>query len=241
MYQGIVVTDDEKIQRECQQVLFTIEDVELNFISDLSEADLHNSISNILFIILSSVSINTISLLTKLQDAIPDLSLIVYNHSLNISNLNDFGTLGLVNIVIGENRQQILDETIQKLKHNYWRRIPFEQFGINYHSLSPRLQKALKYIESADIGECNIASISDFLRISPGYFSQEFKRETGQSFRKFMQSVLNYYEDLILCRVNLPTRKISQMLGYSELSSFSRSFKKRKGISPTKYKKIVKN
>ena len=34
-------------------------------------------------------------------------------------------------------------------------------------------------------------------------------------------------------------KNISRILGYSELSSFSRSFKKRKGISPTKFKKIV--
>ena len=69
-------------------------------------------------------------------------------------------------------------------------------------------------------------------------FASRFKFD-DDSFRKFMQRVINYYEDIIFKKVNLSAKNISKILGYSELSSFSRSFKKRKGISPTKYRKIV--
>ena len=103
------------------------------------------------------------------------------------------------------------------------------------------MKKAIKFIETAPIVDCNISKISNHICISPGYFSQEFKRETKKSFRSFMQKVIAYYEDVIFSNANLPATEISNILGYSELSSFSRSFKKRKGISPTKYRKMVQN
>jgi YesN/AraC family two-component response regulator len=142
-------------------------------------------------------------------------------------------------MIIGENRKKNLEELIFNLKENFWRKIPYNKLGIKLENLSPRMKNVIQYIETAPIGECNINAISKHLNISAGYFSQEFKRETKKSFRSFMQNVLDYYENIIFSQVNLPAKSISRILGYSELSSFSRSFKKRKGISPTKFRKIV--
>ena len=240
MYQGFIVSEDSKIIEECSSIINEIGKIEIQIFPALVATAINNAAQNLLFIVLTEINEQNLSVLTKTQKMFPDVTIILYNRSLNLSNLNQLNHLSLFYLIVGEERLKILQQTVEKLKKNYWRTIPFEDFGIQFDRLSPRIQRALKFVETADIGECNISGIADYLNISPGYFSQEFKRETGQPFRSFMQKVLAYYEDLILTKANLPAQKISQMLGYSELSSFSRSFKKRKGISLTKYKKMVK-
>ncbi len=240
MYQGFIVSQDNEIVEECCSIINEIGKIEVQIFPALVVPAINDAAQNLLFIVLTEINEQNLSMLANTQKIFPDVTIILYNRSLNLSNLKQLNHLSLFYLIAGEERLKILRQTVEKLKKNYWRTIPFEDFDIQFERLSPRIQKALKYIETADISECNISGIADYLHISPGYFSQEFKKETGQPFRSFMQKVLAYYEDLILTKANLPAQKISQMLGYSELSSFSRSFKKRKGISLTKYKKMVK-
>ena len=120
---------------------------------------------------------------------------------------------------------------------NFWKKIPIRDFGIDYNQLSPRMKRVVTYIETNDLKYCNAVRIAGFLDISPGYFSQEFKREFKVSFRSFMQKLIDHYEYIIMNKLDLTAKSASQILGYSELSSFSRSFKKRKGCPPSKWSK----
>jgi len=240
MYQGFIISEDDQIIEECCSIIDEIGKIEVQTFPALVTPTINDAAQNLLFIVLTEINQQNLSMLANTQKIFPGVTVIFYNRSLNLSNLTQLNHLSLFYLIVGEDRLKILQQTLEKLKKNYWRTIPFEEFGIQFDRLSPRIQSALRFIETANIGECNISGLADYLHISPGYFSQEFKRETGQPFRSFMQKVLAYYEDLILTRANLPAQKISEMLGYSELSSFSRSFKKRKGISLTKYKKKVK-
>ncbi|MGD9899904.1 MAG: helix-turn-helix domain-containing protein [Calditrichaceae bacterium] len=240
MYNGILLTRDDQIRQECDQIFVGNPDISIIPTTSLDDLNIKNSSSNFLFILVSELNNDILGQIKRLQEYIPDLALILYNHSLILSDLKDVSEANELKIVVGQNRQKNLLALLDELLQNYWRKIPYEQFDIEIETLSPRMKKALLFLESARITDCNIGRIAKYLNISAGYFSQEFKRETGQSFRKFMQNVLNYYEEIILEKVNLPAKNISRLLGYSELSSFSRSFKKRNGISPTEYKKLVK-
>jgi AraC-like DNA-binding protein len=122
------------------------------------------------------------------------------------------------------------------LTKSYWKKIPYERYDISYEDLSPRMKKIMNYIETHDLKKCGTAEIANYLGISQGYFSQEFKKETDYTFRDFMQNLLDHYELLIFERLKLSAKATAHILGYSELSSFSRSFKKRKGYPPSHQK-----
>ncbi len=238
MYKGLIVTQDDKIKQEIAALLINVGEIEGDFVSSLDEITNTSSYLNYLFILVSDINHRIIKNISNTQLHSPDISAIFYNHSLNYGEFPEFARSSQVKLIIGENRKSNLFDLFVELKKDFWRKIPFDNFGIKYENLSDRMKDAIRYIETAPIRDCNLIAISSYLNISAGYFSQEFKRETNISFRSFMQTVLDYYEDLIFSKVDLPAKDISILLGYSELSSFSRSFKKRKGVSPTKYKKL---
>ena len=239
MYHCLVCSNDEHISYEIDLLLNQFENIKIRRFQIIDKTDINEYFLNCLFILITEINPVVLKGLKHIHCQVPDIPIVFYNHSLFVSNLTQISNPTGLNIIVGENRKQVLSDLIQSSQNNHWRKIPFEKFSINFDALSPRLKKAVTFIESADINKCNINTIASVIHISPGYFSQEFKRETGQSFRAFMQKLLNYYEDIILSRVNMSTKYISEILGYSELSSFSRSFKNRKGISPKEYRKQV--
>ncbi len=238
MYKGIIVTKQPAIVQECRDIIARVGNIELDAYESIHQIHF-DEVFNFLFIVITDIDRQGLTILSRVQSLTPGLAVILYNHSLNFNEIPDLSLTSKVKMIIGENRRSDLAEILQQLQDNYWRKIPYEKFGVEYAKLSPRMKRAMQFIESAPIRDCNISAISTYLNISPGYFSQEFKRETDQSFRSFMQKVIDYYENLIFTKVDLPTKNISQILGYSELSSFSRSFKNRKGVSPSQFKKMM--
>jgi len=186
------------------------------------------------FVIISVSADNLTEEYFLLQEKFPQLYFIYYFPTFNVDNFhyNNFGHFA--NLIVGENRIEYLSEILIQLTSSFWKKIPIQDFGIDYSRLSPRMKRVIYYIETHELKYCNALRIAEFLEISPGYFSQEFKKEFKQSFRKFMQKLIDHYEYIILNKLDLSAKSASQILGYSELSSFSRSFKKRKGYPPSK-------
>jgi AraC-like DNA-binding protein len=172
-----------------------------------------------------------------LQERFPHVYFIYYYPTFSVDNFhyNNFGHF--TNLVVGDKRIGHLSEILLQLTKNFWKKIPLQDLEIEYSRLSPRMKRVLNYIETHELKFCNAIRIAEFLEISPGYFSQEFKKEFKYSFRAFMQKLIDHYEYIILNRLDLSAKSASKILGYSELSSFSRSFKKRKGCPPSKWTK----
>ena len=166
-----------------------------------------------------------------------------FNPTLNVDNFHYSDLSYFSHIIIGERRIKGLSEIFLQLSRDYWKKIPYDKFSLVYDKLSPRLKKVMNYIETHDLKDCGTSQISKYLAISSGYFSQEFKRDTNLTFRGFMQKLLAHYEFIILDSLDLSAKSASKILGYSELSSFSRSFKKRKGYPPShrKFQKYIES
>lgn len=74
------------------------------------------------------------------------------------------------------------------------------------------------------------------LHMSPAYFSTVFKRETGQTYINYLTEVRLREAEELLKNTDDKTYMIAQKVGYQEQNYFSYVFKKRFGISPTKYR-----
>ena len=237
MIKGIVVCKEDSLKKEFINYFYAISHVAAKIISDQSEIENQKLFNSAWFVVFAEKNIEDFSTIKKLHKKYPHLYLFYYYPYLSVDN-SEFADYSYFNhIIVGDNRTKYLTNIFNQIYVNYWKRIPYEYLGISYEKTSPRLRRIVNYIETQDIKNCSTAKLSDHLNISQGYFSQEFKKETGQTFREFMQKLLAYYESIIFEQLDLTAKQASVLLGYSELSSFSRSFKKRKGYPPSLQKK----
>ncbi|APF17712.1 helix-turn-helix domain-containing protein [Caldithrix abyssi] len=237
MYKILVDIDERFLLDECRAVFSEFGEVEL-LVQKPSSGN-NNTVSfDALFFISNRLNSETLTRLEIYRKQYPKFPLVFYNHSLMLDDMARELPQKNLYLIVGDERKWHLRQLVKRMLKMHWRRLPYKELGIDFDNLSERMKKVLQYIETSEFEKCDIFHIADFLQITPSYFSQIFKAETGQSFRSFMQRVLNYYENLLFLDWGLEIKKVSRMLGYSELSSYSRSFKNRKGQSPRAFVKL---
>ncbi|NEW07379.1 response regulator [Paenibacillus sp. SYP-B3998] len=91
-----------------------------------------------------------------------------------------------------------------------------------------------QYIKSNLHREVSLQEIADTFHMNNSYLSRMFKEVTDSSFTEYV-----LYEKteaaMALMKSGMPLTEISDKLGYQNLSSFTRMFKKVRGISPSRY------
>lgn len=99
------------------------------------------------------------------------------------------------------------------------------------------INKAKQYImDNYQNPDLSVEMICRQLHMSPAYFSTMFKKETGQAYIAYLTEIrLNKAVEL-LNTTDDKTYIIAAKVGYQEQNYFSYVFKKRFGISPTKYR-----
>ena len=82
-----------------------------------------------------------------------------------------------------------------------------------------------------------VSFYAEQLCLSPKYFSEVIKRETGHSAKYWIAAYLIITARMLLRgRSDLNIQQISDMLGYEDQTSFCRHFKKAVGMSPSKFR-----
>ena len=99
------------------------------------------------------------------------------------------------------------------------------------------IEKAKQYImDNYQDPGLSVEQICRYLHMSPAYFSTMFKKATGQTYIAYLTEVrLNKAVEL-LNMTDEKTYVIASQVGYQEQNYFSYVFKKRFGVSPTKFR-----
>lgn len=99
------------------------------------------------------------------------------------------------------------------------------------------VERAREYIyNNYGDAEVSLDSICEELGVSNSYFSTIFKKETGNSFVGYLTDYRMDKASRLLIETNEKSYMIARSVGYTDPNYFSYVFKRRFGVSPSKYR-----
>ena len=101
------------------------------------------------------------------------------------------------------------------------------------------VEKEIAYLQS-NYGDPNISSqyLADKYHITPSYFSRLFHEKCGCTFPDYLAALrIERARELLLERENLSIQEICELVGYSNASYFTTSFKKKYGMTPGQFRR----
>lgn len=107
---------------------------------------------------------------------------------------------------------------------------------IGEKAYSGYVKSAIAYVMNnyADIE--SLSEVADYININSDYFCRIFKAETGVTFNHYLTSYRIQKAVELLTKTDLKVYEVAEKVGYSNLSYFSRVFKKVTGKNPFFYK-----
>lgn len=107
--------------------------------------------------------------------------------------------------------------------------------GMEGHTLS-WLQKGAEYLEIHYTEGITIESVAEFVGIDRSHFTKTFQKAYGVPPMKYVQQLKVNEACSLLKQTDFKLTEIAQSVGYPDLFTFSKAFKKAVGISPSAYR-----
>ena len=101
------------------------------------------------------------------------------------------------------------------------------------------VEKAIAYLQS-NYGDPNISAqyLADKYHITPWYYGRLFHEKCGCTFPDYLAALrIERARELLLERENLSIQEICELVGYSNASYFTTSFKKKYGMTPGQFRR----
>lgn len=103
---------------------------------------------------------------------------------------------------------------------------------------SSNVEKAMGFIRTNYMQDISIDDVAASVFLSSGYLSIIFKEETGYTVLEYITYVrMNKAKELVLQGTGLKVKEIAEQVGYHNVQSFIRYFKKYFGETPMAYRK----
>ena len=98
------------------------------------------------------------------------------------------------------------------------------------------LSSVIKYMNENIHGSITVSELAEFTHLHPNYFIRMFKQYFGSSPIKYFNNLKINSAKEYLQSGKYTIEEISKLLGFNDLYSFSKFFKKNVGISPSQFK-----
>ncbi|MDL0420259.1 AraC family ligand binding domain-containing protein [Caldifermentibacillus hisashii] len=98
------------------------------------------------------------------------------------------------------------------------------------------VERAIAIIEKSYYRDLKINEIAEALSINRSYLSQVFKEKTGYTLKEYITDFRISRCEELLFSTNWSIEKVGKSVGFKSGSYFSKVFKKKYGMSPSKYR-----
>ncbi|MEK3942310.1 helix-turn-helix domain-containing protein [Paenibacillus sp. FSL H3-0310] len=104
-------------------------------------------------------------------------------------------------------------------------------------SRDPIISFVLDYLDKHYGEDINLNLVADKLNLTPGYLSSIFKEKTNINFSEYLNNLRIERAKELLMNLELRIQDIALQVGYQNVNSFIRMFKRCAGITPGEYRK----
>lgn len=105
---------------------------------------------------------------------------------------------------------------------------------------SRRIQLVKDYIDAHYSHEIRMETLSDLVNLTPNALSRFFKQHTNRSISDYINDVRMGQAALLLLNSTMTVIEICYKCGFNTISNFNRTFKSRKGCTPTEFRDSYK-
>lgn len=138
------------------------------------------------------------------------------------------------NLILKSLSTQILASLIEQIENN----MP-SPVSSSYSTAKKNLDKAIEYLRDQYDEDYSLEEAAQVARLSCFHFIRVFKSYTGKTpYEYLMLFKLNKAKELLISNRSSIT-EICFMCGFNSLSNFTNFFKKRVGVTPSEYRKIM--
>ncbi|MFC4098484.1 response regulator [Paenibacillus xanthanilyticus] len=98
------------------------------------------------------------------------------------------------------------------------------------------VRQAIAYIHDHLDQSLSLQQVARHVHMNPNYFSEMFKRETGQNYLEFVTQAKLRRAMLLLAETPAKVSEVASRIGYEDTKYFNRLFKKFTGQTPSEYR-----
>ena len=132
----------------------------------------------------------------------------------------------------GTKNAEDITNLMMKMFQDYCRLVRKHALG----AYSPVVQKAIIFIESDLSANLTLSTLAATQKVSPGYLSAVFKKETGKTLTEYITRKRMKHAAHLLTTTHLQVQTIAMHCGILDVQYFSKLFKKYMGTSPLEYR-----
>lgn len=103
------------------------------------------------------------------------------------------------------------------------------------------IKKAIEYMKQNYTRAISLQDVADHVSVSRNYFSEMFKRVTGQNFIDFLIYLRLKQSSALLRTTTLKVYEVAEMSGFNDVKYFSKLFKKMMKMSPAEFRSSSKS
>lgn len=116
-----------------------------------------------------------------------------------------------------------------------------ENIDINTQKYLDRLSEICEYIKFHYTESLSLNDVADEFGYTPQYLARMFQKYTGSTFLTYLNSIRLNVAFKQLMNTDLSILTIAEESGFSNVKSFNKLFKEAYGMTPSSYRKSIKN
>lgn len=245
----VVIIDDEDIIVEGLRRVVNWEKYNCEVVATASDAHMGGCVirehqPDIVFTDIKMPNMDGLTMLAGLKGEFPDLQITVLTGYRDFEYAKRAIQIGVTRFLLKPSKMNEIEEALQAMTENLNRQhgaipvaaTPSEPEEKTNPAGSFILNSALKYIETHYAEKLTLTALADKIYVSQWYLSKLLNKYTDKSFSDLLNQTRINQAKKLLAEPSLKIHEISDMVGFGDVTHFSKIFKKFEGVSPNEYR-----